>query len=175
MGFASHHPLSLLQEKERNAKRKKKKGAAVQNEEAAFPPAAEDEEMEVSGTSGNEEEMAEEAEGEAGGGCGRECAQPCWLCCPVAAEAPCTASPGPQMSALTRGLSPQSHTEVTVSHSTRHSWHFGCLWISRLQGVSWITALLLCLDGWTAIFGSPLVSDFRQCAFQEHTASQGLL
>lgn len=83
MGFTSHHPLSLPQEKERNAKRKKKKGAAVQNEEAAFPPAAEDEEMEVSGTSGNEEEMAEEAEGEAGGGCGRECAQLCWLCCPV--------------------------------------------------------------------------------------------
>ncbi|RLV96850.1 hypothetical protein DV515_00012345, partial [Chloebia gouldiae] len=52
----------LKMEKERNAKRKKKKGAAVQNEEAAFPPAAEDEEMEVSGTSGNEEEMAEEAE-----------------------------------------------------------------------------------------------------------------
>ncbi|NXP50111.1 NCOR2 protein, partial [Heliornis fulica] len=53
----------LKMEKERNAKRKKKKGTAVQNEEAAFPPAAEDEEMEVSGTSGNEEEMAEEAEG----------------------------------------------------------------------------------------------------------------
>ncbi|NXR87614.1 NCOR2 protein, partial [Hypocryptadius cinnamomeus] len=52
----------LKMEKERNAKRKKKKGAAVQNEEATFPPAAEDEEMEVSGTSGNEEEMAEEAE-----------------------------------------------------------------------------------------------------------------
>ncbi|NWX97085.1 NCOR2 protein, partial [Nothoprocta ornata] len=56
----------LKMEKERNAKRKKKKGTAVQNEEAAFPPAAEDEEMEVSGTSGNEEEMAEEAEGEEG-------------------------------------------------------------------------------------------------------------
>uniref|UniRef100_A0A6G1S3K6 Nuclear receptor corepressor 2 n=1 Tax=Hypotaenidia okinawae TaxID=2861861 RepID=A0A6G1S3K6_9GRUI len=55
----------LKMEKERNAKRKKKKGTAVQNEEAAFPPVAEDEEMEVSGTSGNEEEMAEEAEGEA--------------------------------------------------------------------------------------------------------------
>ncbi|XP_055650102.1 nuclear receptor corepressor 2 isoform X12 [Falco peregrinus] len=52
----------LKMEKERNAKRKKKKGTAVQNEEATFPPAAEDEEMEVSGTSGNEEEMAEEAE-----------------------------------------------------------------------------------------------------------------
>uniref|UniRef100_A0A8B9QJT5 Nuclear receptor corepressor 2 n=1 Tax=Apteryx owenii TaxID=8824 RepID=A0A8B9QJT5_APTOW len=58
----------LKMEKERNAKRKKKKGTAVQNEEAAFPPAAEDEEMEVSGTSGNEEEMAEEAEGEEGQG-----------------------------------------------------------------------------------------------------------
>ncbi|XP_048820329.1 nuclear receptor corepressor 2 isoform X7 [Lagopus muta] len=52
----------LKMEKERNAKRKKKKGTATQNEEAAFPPVAEDEEMEVSGTSGNEEEMAEEAE-----------------------------------------------------------------------------------------------------------------
>lgn len=31
----------------------------------------------MSGTSGNEEEMAEEAEGEAGEGCGRECAQLC--------------------------------------------------------------------------------------------------
>uniref|UniRef100_A0A8B9UCM3 Nuclear receptor corepressor 2 n=1 Tax=Anas zonorhyncha TaxID=75864 RepID=A0A8B9UCM3_9AVES len=60
----------LKMEKERNAKRKKKKGTAVQSEEAAFPPAAEDEEMEVSGTSGNEEEMAEEAEGEAGRGRG---------------------------------------------------------------------------------------------------------
>lgn len=68
VGFPSHHPLPLPQEKERNAKRKKKKGTAVQNEEATFPPAAEDEEMEVSGTSGNEEEMAEEAEGEAAGG-----------------------------------------------------------------------------------------------------------
>lgn len=66
--FPSHRPLLLPQEKERNAKRKKKKGTAVQNEEAAFPPAAEDEEMEVSGTSGNEEEMAEEAEGEASRG-----------------------------------------------------------------------------------------------------------
>uniref|UniRef100_A0A8C4V274 Nuclear receptor corepressor 2 n=1 Tax=Falco tinnunculus TaxID=100819 RepID=A0A8C4V274_FALTI len=58
----------LKMEKERNAKRKKKKGTAVQNEEAAFPPAAEDEEMEVSGTSGNEEEMAEEAEAAAAPG-----------------------------------------------------------------------------------------------------------
>lgn len=73
----------------------------------------------MSGTSGNEEEMAEEAEGEAGGGCGRECAQLCWFCCLVAAVAPLTASLGLQKSALTRGLSPQSHSEVTVSHSTR--------------------------------------------------------
>lgn len=57
--------LFLAQEKERNARRKKKKIPAVQNEEAAFPPAAEDEEMgqDGSGTSGNEEEMTEEAEG----------------------------------------------------------------------------------------------------------------
>uniref|UniRef100_A0A669PAT4 Nuclear receptor corepressor 2 n=1 Tax=Phasianus colchicus TaxID=9054 RepID=A0A669PAT4_PHACC len=59
----------LKMEKERNAKRKKKKGTATQNEEAAFPPVAEDEEMEVSGTSGNEEEMAEEAEGEVARDC----------------------------------------------------------------------------------------------------------
>uniref|UniRef100_A0A8C2U9G4 Nuclear receptor corepressor 2 n=1 Tax=Coturnix japonica TaxID=93934 RepID=A0A8C2U9G4_COTJA len=59
----------LKMEKERNAKRKKKKGTAAQNEEATFPPVAEDEEMEVSGTSGNEEEMAEEAEGEVPGDC----------------------------------------------------------------------------------------------------------
>uniref|UniRef100_A0A803SPU2 Nuclear receptor corepressor 2 n=1 Tax=Anolis carolinensis TaxID=28377 RepID=A0A803SPU2_ANOCA len=53
----------LKMEKERNARRKKKNPAA-QNEEAAFPPVAEDEEMgqDGSGTSGNEEEMAEEAE-----------------------------------------------------------------------------------------------------------------
>ena len=67
--FLSYLPLPLPQEKERNAKRKKKKGTAAQNEEAAFPPVAEDEEMEVSGTSGNEEEMAEEAEGEVPGDC----------------------------------------------------------------------------------------------------------
>lgn len=73
----------------------------------------------MSGTSGNEEEMAEEAEGEAGGDCGRECAQLCWLCCPVVAEAPRVASPGLPMSALTGSLSPRSHTEVTLSHSTR--------------------------------------------------------
>ncbi|XP_062038203.1 nuclear receptor corepressor 2 isoform X5 [Lepus europaeus] len=69
----------LKMEKERNARRKKKKAPAVASEEAAFPPAVEDEEMEASGASGNEEEMAEEAEalhasgsevprGECGGG-----------------------------------------------------------------------------------------------------------
>lgn len=84
----------------------------------------------MSGTSGNEEEMAEEAEGEAGGGLRRGgCAQLSQLCCTVAAEALCTASPGLQKSALAGGsrLSPQSHTEVTVSHSTRRLWPFGCL------------------------------------------------
>uniref|UniRef100_A0A6I8NGB1 Nuclear receptor corepressor 2 n=1 Tax=Ornithorhynchus anatinus TaxID=9258 RepID=A0A6I8NGB1_ORNAN len=54
----------LKMEKERNARRKKKKTPATQNEEVPFPPVAEDEEMEASGMSGNEEEMAEEAEGE---------------------------------------------------------------------------------------------------------------
>uniref|UniRef100_A0A4X1ULM3 Uncharacterized protein n=1 Tax=Sus scrofa TaxID=9823 RepID=A0A4X1ULM3_PIG len=52
----------LKMEKERNARRKKKKTPAAASEEAAFPPVVEDEEMEVSGVSGNEEEMAEEAE-----------------------------------------------------------------------------------------------------------------
>ncbi|XP_028912676.1 nuclear receptor corepressor 2 isoform X8 [Ornithorhynchus anatinus] len=52
----------LKMEKERNARRKKKKTPATQNEEVPFPPVAEDEEMEASGMSGNEEEMAEEAE-----------------------------------------------------------------------------------------------------------------
>uniref|UniRef100_A0A8C8SF53 Nuclear receptor corepressor 2 n=1 Tax=Pelusios castaneus TaxID=367368 RepID=A0A8C8SF53_9SAUR len=52
----------LKMEKERNARRKKKKAPNVQSEETAFPATAEDEEMEVSGTSGNEEEMAEEGE-----------------------------------------------------------------------------------------------------------------
>uniref|UniRef100_A0A8D2LC93 Nuclear receptor corepressor 2 n=1 Tax=Varanus komodoensis TaxID=61221 RepID=A0A8D2LC93_VARKO len=54
----------LKMEKERNARRKKKKPPTIQTKEAAFPPAAEDEEMgpDGSGTSGNEEEMAEEAE-----------------------------------------------------------------------------------------------------------------
>ncbi|XP_066871223.1 nuclear receptor corepressor 2 isoform X10 [Kogia breviceps] len=52
----------LKMEKERNARRKKKKAPAAASDEAAFPPVVEDEEMEASGVSGNEEEMAEEAE-----------------------------------------------------------------------------------------------------------------
>ncbi|KAM5190011.1 nuclear receptor corepressor 2 isoform 4-T4 [Callospermophilus lateralis] len=52
----------LKMEKERSARRKKKKAPAAASEEAAFPPVVEDEEMEASGVSGNEEEMAEEAE-----------------------------------------------------------------------------------------------------------------
>uniref|UniRef100_A0A8C6BWD4 Nuclear receptor corepressor 2 n=1 Tax=Monodon monoceros TaxID=40151 RepID=A0A8C6BWD4_MONMO len=52
----------LKMEKERNARRKKKKAPAAASEEVAFPPVVEDEEMEASGVSGNEEEMAEEAE-----------------------------------------------------------------------------------------------------------------
>ncbi|XP_021564017.1 LOW QUALITY PROTEIN: nuclear receptor corepressor 2-like, partial [Carlito syrichta] len=59
----------LKMEKERSARRKKKKAPAAASEEAAFPPAAEDEEMEASGASGNEEEMAEEAEGSTGPQC----------------------------------------------------------------------------------------------------------
>ncbi|XP_036777671.2 nuclear receptor corepressor 2 isoform X12 [Manis pentadactyla] len=51
----------LKMEKERNARRRKKRAPAA-SEEAAFPPVLEDEEMEASGVSGNEEEMAEEAE-----------------------------------------------------------------------------------------------------------------
>ncbi|XP_063171740.1 nuclear receptor corepressor 2 [Candoia aspera] len=56
----------LKMEKERNARRKKKKAPVIQSEERAFPPVAEDEEMgqDGSGTSGNEEEMAEEVEAE---------------------------------------------------------------------------------------------------------------
>ncbi|XP_039627956.1 nuclear receptor corepressor 2 isoform X1 [Polypterus senegalus] len=50
-------------EKERNARRKKKNNsAAVANEDVSIPSAAEEEEMEVSGGSGNEEDMAEDAE-----------------------------------------------------------------------------------------------------------------
>lgn len=81
--FPSYLLLPLPQEKERNAKRKKKKGTAAQNEEAAFPPVAEDEEMEVSGTSGNEEEMAEEAEGEVPRDCSGGCNVSTWRTVPA--------------------------------------------------------------------------------------------
>ncbi|ETE61811.1 Nuclear receptor corepressor 2, partial [Ophiophagus hannah] len=69
-GSTEIHNLPFLlwfaQEKERNSRRKKKKSPAIQNEERAFPPVTEDEEMgqDGSGTSGNEEEMAEEDEAE---------------------------------------------------------------------------------------------------------------
>ncbi|KAB0400322.1 hypothetical protein E2I00_006102, partial [Balaenoptera physalus] len=66
-GWGSGTPEACSQpcvEKERNARRKKKKAPAAASEEAAFPPVVEDEEMEASGVSGNEEEMAEEAEDE---------------------------------------------------------------------------------------------------------------
>ncbi|NWR76524.1 NCOR2 protein, partial [Centropus unirufus] len=90
----------LKMEKERNAKRKKKKGTAVQNEETAFPPVAEDEEMEVSGTSGNEEEMAEEAEGEAGCGGG---AQLSWICSAVNNSSDTESIPSPRPEAKEGG------------------------------------------------------------------------
>lgn len=48
-------------------------------------------------------------------------------------------------------VTPKSHQGDGVS---QHSWHFGCLWISRLQGVPWITALLPCLSGPMAILGA---------------------
>ncbi|KAM4049941.1 nuclear receptor corepressor 2 isoform 6-T6 [Anomaloglossus baeobatrachus] len=51
----------LKMEKERNNRRKKKKAAQME-EEVQYTPAVEDEEMEVSGISGNEEEMAEEGD-----------------------------------------------------------------------------------------------------------------
>ncbi|KAM4049939.1 nuclear receptor corepressor 2 isoform 4-T4 [Anomaloglossus baeobatrachus] len=50
-----------LKMKERNNRRKKKKAAQME-EEVQYTPAVEDEEMEVSGISGNEEEMAEEGD-----------------------------------------------------------------------------------------------------------------
>lgn len=52
--------LVLTQEKERKARRR---GKALQNEEASAQYAAEEEEMEASGASGNEEEVAEDGEG----------------------------------------------------------------------------------------------------------------
>ncbi|MEE6504186.1 hypothetical protein FKM82_005091 [Ascaphus truei] len=57
-GILQQHKLKM--EKVRNTRRRNKK--AAQSEEAPFPPAAEDEEIEVSGISGNEEEMAEEGD-----------------------------------------------------------------------------------------------------------------
>ncbi|XP_069817050.1 nuclear receptor corepressor 2 isoform X11 [Dendropsophus ebraccatus] len=51
----------LKMEKERNNRRKKKKAVQME-EEVQYTPAVEDEEMEASGISGNEEEMAEEGD-----------------------------------------------------------------------------------------------------------------
>ncbi|XP_075689751.1 nuclear receptor corepressor 2 isoform X4 [Rhinoderma darwinii] len=51
----------LKMEKERNNRRKKKKNLQME-EEVQYTPAVEDEEMEASGISGNEEEMAEEGD-----------------------------------------------------------------------------------------------------------------
>ncbi|XP_077149356.1 nuclear receptor corepressor 2 isoform X7 [Ranitomeya variabilis] len=51
----------LKMEKERNNRRKKKKAAQME-EEVQYTPAVEDEDMEGSGISGNEEEMAEEGD-----------------------------------------------------------------------------------------------------------------
>lgn len=52
--------LVFTQERERKARRK---GKALQSEETSAPSAAEEEEMEGSGTSGNEEEAPEDGEG----------------------------------------------------------------------------------------------------------------
>ncbi|KAM4707636.1 nuclear receptor corepressor 2 isoform 2-T2 [Discoglossus pictus] len=57
-GILQQHKLKM--EKERNNRRKKKK--AAQMEETSYTPAVEDEEMEASGMSGNDEEMAEEGD-----------------------------------------------------------------------------------------------------------------
>ncbi|XP_073442235.1 nuclear receptor corepressor 2 isoform X14 [Dendrobates tinctorius] len=58
-GILQQHKLKM--EKERNNRRKKKKAAQME-EEVQYTPAVEDEEMEGSGISGNEEEMAEEGD-----------------------------------------------------------------------------------------------------------------
>ncbi|KAM5192058.1 nuclear receptor corepressor 2 isoform 9-T9 [Mantella aurantiaca] len=58
-GILQQHKLKM--EKERNNRRKKKKAAQME-EEVPYTPAVEDEEMEASGISGNEEEMAEEGD-----------------------------------------------------------------------------------------------------------------
>uniref|UniRef100_A0A8C5M6G5 Nuclear receptor corepressor 2 n=1 Tax=Leptobrachium leishanense TaxID=445787 RepID=A0A8C5M6G5_9ANUR len=57
-GILQQHKLKM--EKERN--RRKKKKAAQMEEEVSYPPTVEDEEMEASGMSGNDEEMAEEGD-----------------------------------------------------------------------------------------------------------------
>ncbi|XP_018118124.1 nuclear receptor corepressor 2 isoform X4 [Xenopus laevis] len=58
-GILQQHKLKM--EKERNNRRKKKKAVQME-EETPYPPALEDEEMEASGISGNEEEMADEGD-----------------------------------------------------------------------------------------------------------------
>ncbi|XP_063310387.1 nuclear receptor corepressor 2 isoform X2 [Pelobates fuscus] len=58
-GILQQHKLKM--EKERNNRRKKKKAAPME-EEVPYPPTVEDEEMEASGMSGNDEEMAEEGD-----------------------------------------------------------------------------------------------------------------
>ncbi|XP_053327902.1 nuclear receptor corepressor 2 isoform X3 [Spea bombifrons] len=58
-GILQQHKLKM--EKERNNRRKKKKAAQME-EEVPYPRTVEDEEMEASGMSGNEEEMAEEGD-----------------------------------------------------------------------------------------------------------------
>ncbi|XP_018091059.1 nuclear receptor corepressor 2 S homeolog isoform X7 [Xenopus laevis] len=58
-GILQQHKLKM--EKERNNRRKKKKNPQME-EETPYPPALEDEEMEASGMSGNEEEMADEGD-----------------------------------------------------------------------------------------------------------------
>ncbi|XP_063820660.1 nuclear receptor corepressor 2 isoform X13 [Pseudophryne corroboree] len=58
-GILQQHKLKM--EKERNSRRKKKKAAQME-EEISYTPANEEDEMEASGISGNEEEMAEEGD-----------------------------------------------------------------------------------------------------------------
>ena len=108
----------------------------------------------MSGTSGNEEEMAEEAEGEAGRGLwwGDTLSSPgfpaqlwhrSWDHGLSGAAHVSTGEGGVGGSCL----SPQSHAKVMASCSTKHSWRFGGLWLSHLQGLPWITALLPGLSG----------------------------
>lgn len=165
MGFPSHHSLPLPQEKERNAKRKKKKGTAVQNEEATFPPAAEDEEMEVSGTSGNEEEMAEETEGEL-----RSLGFAAWL------------QQRQHMKPL-QGCKCQCSQGVTSDTPEPH--RRDSIPEHEVLVVFWMpldcTLVTSVLDHcpppvsvWMVIFGSPLVSDFHQHVLYMLPAYQGL-